>query len=120
MLEKDEEGKNKLKITAGSAQFLRRQRWHETVEAQQRPARPTGALGQANSTHQQSHLVELPQGVGLADSSTSAKSTEPTVPVGLADSPSSSSNVSSSIQVLHTFVPRRPEIGTWKTNEKKN
>jgi hypothetical protein len=34
MLEKDEEGKNKLKITAGLAQFLRRQRWHETVVAQ--------------------------------------------------------------------------------------
>jgi hypothetical protein len=86
MLEKDEEGKNKLKITARSAQFLRRQRWHETVAAQQRPVRPTGAVGQADCTHQQSHSAELPQGVVLANSSTSAKSAKPTVPIGLADS----------------------------------
>jgi hypothetical protein len=45
VLEKDDEGKNKLKITAGSMQYLRRQRWYETVAAQQRPARPTGAVG---------------------------------------------------------------------------
>jgi hypothetical protein len=51
MLEKDEEGKNKLKITAGSVQFLRRQWWYETVAAQQRPARSTGVVGQADSTH---------------------------------------------------------------------
>jgi hypothetical protein len=120
MLEKDEEGKNKLKITAGSAQFLRRQRWHEMVAAQQRPARPTGAVGQADSTHQQSHSAELPQGVGLADSSTSAKSAEPTTPVGLADPPDSSSLGPSGVQVLRIFVPHRPKIGTWKTNKKKN
>jgi hypothetical protein len=34
VLEKDDEGKNKLKITAGSMQYLRRQRWYETVAAQ--------------------------------------------------------------------------------------
>jgi len=33
VLEKDDEGKNKLKITAGSTQYLRRQRWYETVVA---------------------------------------------------------------------------------------
>jgi hypothetical protein len=33
VLEKDDEGKNKLKITAGSTQYLRRQRWYETVAA---------------------------------------------------------------------------------------
>jgi hypothetical protein len=32
--EKDDEGKNKLKITTGSMQYLRRQRWYETVAAQ--------------------------------------------------------------------------------------
>jgi hypothetical protein len=45
VLEKDDEGKNKLKITAGSMQYLRRQRWYETVATQQRPARQTGAVG---------------------------------------------------------------------------
>jgi hypothetical protein len=49
VLEKDDEGKNKLKITAGSIQYLRRQWWYETVAAQQMPVRPTGAVGQANS-----------------------------------------------------------------------
>jgi hypothetical protein len=34
VLEKDDEGKNKLKIIAGSMQYLRRQRWYETVAAQ--------------------------------------------------------------------------------------
>jgi hypothetical protein len=33
VLEKDDEGNNKLKITAGSTQYLRRQRWYETVAA---------------------------------------------------------------------------------------
>jgi hypothetical protein len=47
VLEKDDEGKNKLKITVGSMQYLRRQWWYETVEAQQRLARPTGAVSQA-------------------------------------------------------------------------
>ena len=41
VLEKDDEGKNKLKITARSMQYLRRQQWYETTAAQQRPARPT-------------------------------------------------------------------------------
>jgi hypothetical protein len=50
VLEKDDEGKNKLKITARSTQYLRRQRLYETVVAQQRPARPTGPVGQATST----------------------------------------------------------------------
>jgi hypothetical protein len=50
VLEKDDEGKNKLRITAGSTQYLRRQRWYETVAAQQRPARPTGVVGQTDST----------------------------------------------------------------------
>jgi hypothetical protein len=44
VLEKDE-GKNKLKITAGSMQYLRRQWWYETVAAQQRLARPTPPVG---------------------------------------------------------------------------
>ena len=34
VLEKDDEGKNKLKITAGSTQYLRRQRWYETAVTQ--------------------------------------------------------------------------------------
>jgi hypothetical protein len=54
VLEKDDEGKNKLKITTGSTHYLRRQRWYEMVAAQRRPARPTGAVGQADSTQQQS------------------------------------------------------------------
>jgi hypothetical protein len=53
MLEKDDEGKNKLKITAGSTQYLRRQRWYETAVAQQRPARPTPLVGQADSNTDQ-------------------------------------------------------------------
>jgi hypothetical protein len=44
MLDKDDEGRNKLKITAGSTQYLRRQRWYETAAAQQRPARPTSPV----------------------------------------------------------------------------
>jgi hypothetical protein len=34
VLEKDEKGKNKLKITTGSTQYLRMQRWYETAVAQ--------------------------------------------------------------------------------------
>ena len=34
VLEKDDEGKNKLKITIRSTQYLRRQRWYETAAAQ--------------------------------------------------------------------------------------
>jgi hypothetical protein len=57
----------------------------------------------------------------LADSaSLSAKLAKPTALVGLADSPGSSSLGLSGVQVLRTFVPHRAEIGTWKTNEKKN
>jgi len=52
VLEKDDEGKNKLKITAGSTQYLKRQRWFETMVAQQRPARPTPLVGQADSSTQ--------------------------------------------------------------------
>jgi hypothetical protein len=58
MLEKDDEGRNKLKIIAGSTQYLRRQRWYETAAAQQRPARPTSSVGQANSTQQQSQSAK--------------------------------------------------------------
>jgi hypothetical protein len=46
VLEKDDEGKNKLKITAGSTQYLRRQQWYQTAVAQQRPARPTPPVGE--------------------------------------------------------------------------
>jgi hypothetical protein len=53
VLGKNDEGKNKLKITTGSMQYLRRQWWYKTVAAQQRPARPTRVVGQANSTQQQ-------------------------------------------------------------------
>ena len=31
VFEKDDEGKNKLKITAGSTQYLKRQQWYETT-----------------------------------------------------------------------------------------
>jgi hypothetical protein len=48
VLEKDDEGKNKLKITARSTQYLRRQWWYETVAAQQRPARPTPPSSRAS------------------------------------------------------------------------
>ena len=34
VLEKDDEGKNKLKITAGLIQYLRRQLWYEIVAVQ--------------------------------------------------------------------------------------
>ena len=47
-------------------------------------------------------------------------SAELTALVGLANSPSSSGPGASSVHVLHMFIPQRPEIGTWKTNEKKN
>ena len=50
VLEKDNEGKNKLKITAGSTQYLKRQRWYKTTAAQQRPARPSPPVGQADSS----------------------------------------------------------------------
>jgi hypothetical protein len=48
VLVKDDEGKNKLKITTGSTQYLRRQRGYKTAVAQQRLARPTPPVGQAN------------------------------------------------------------------------
>jgi hypothetical protein len=50
VLEKDDEGKNKSKITSGSTQYLRRQQWYETAAAQQRPPRPTRPVGQADFT----------------------------------------------------------------------
>jgi hypothetical protein len=53
VLGKNDEGKNKLKITTGSMQYLRRQWWYKTVAAQQRLARPTRVVGQADSTQQQ-------------------------------------------------------------------
>jgi hypothetical protein len=34
VLEKDNEDKNKLKITVGSTLYLRKQRWYETATAQ--------------------------------------------------------------------------------------
>jgi len=49
MLEKDDDGKNKLKITAVSMQYLRRHWWYESVAAQQRPARLTPLVGQVDS-----------------------------------------------------------------------
>jgi hypothetical protein len=113
VLENDDEGKNKLKITTGSMQYLRRQWWYETVAAQQRPARPTRAVSQADSTQHQGQSAKPTQGAALVDlASLSAKSAEPTAPVGLANSPGSSSLGPSGIQVLRTFVPHRPEIGT--------
>jgi hypothetical protein len=42
VLEKDDEGKNKLKITTGSTQYLRRQWWYKMMVAQRRLGRPTG------------------------------------------------------------------------------
>ena len=66
-------------------------------------------------------MAQPTQGVSLANSATtSAKSAEPTAPVGLANSPGSNNSGASGVRVLRTFVPQRPEIGTWKTNEKKN
>jgi len=66
-------------------------------------------------------LAQPTQGVDVADSTTtSAKSVEPTALVSLANSPGSNSSDASGVRVLRTFVPQRPEIGTWKTNEKKN
>jgi hypothetical protein len=54
-LEKDNEGKNKLKIIAGSTQYLRRRQWwYKTAAAQQRTARPTPLVDQADSTTGQS------------------------------------------------------------------
>ena len=53
VLEKDDEGKNKLKITARSTQYLKRQRWYETMVAQQRTARPTPPVGLVDSSTQQ-------------------------------------------------------------------
>ena len=94
---------------------------YETTAAQQRPARPTPPVGQADSSTQQSQSAQPTQGVIIADSTTtSAKLAEPTTPVDLANSPGSNSSSTSGVRVLRTFVPQRPEIGTWKTNEKKN
>jgi hypothetical protein len=91
------------------------------VVAQRRLARSTGAVGQADSTQQQSQSAKPTQGVALADSAfPSAKSAEPTALIGLADTPISSSLGHSNVQVLRIFVPHRPEIDAWKTNEKKN
>jgi hypothetical protein len=79
--------------------------------------RSRGRLGRL----EQGQLVRLTQSVGLVDlASLLAKSAELTTLVSLADSPGSSSFGPSGVQVLRTFVPHRPEIGTWKTNEKKN
>jgi hypothetical protein len=50
MLEKDEEGKNKLKITAGSTQFLRRQRWRHSrgrLGQLEQSAKPTPSTSRA-------------------------------------------------------------------------
>ena len=106
VLEKDNEGKNKLKITAGSTQYLKRQRWYKTTAAQQRPARPSPPVGQADSSTQQGQSAQPTQGVGVADSTTtSAKSAKPTAPVGLANSPGSNSSGTSGVRVLRTFVP---------------
>jgi hypothetical protein len=58
VLEKDDEGKNKLKIIAGSTQYLRRQWWYETAAAQQRPARPTPPVSQADSNTGQSQSAQ--------------------------------------------------------------
>jgi hypothetical protein len=58
VLETDDEGKNKLKITTGSTQYLRRQRWYETAVTQQRPARPTPPVGHANPNIQQSQSAQ--------------------------------------------------------------
>jgi len=72
VLEKDDEGKNKLKITAGSMQYLKRQRWYETTAAQQRPARPTPPVGQADSRTQLGQSAQPTQGVSVADSTTTS------------------------------------------------
>ena len=48
VLEKGEDGQDKLIITAGSKGHLNMQQRFETVAAQQRPARPTSRVGQVN------------------------------------------------------------------------
>ncbi|XP_066357618.1 uncharacterized protein [Miscanthus floridulus] len=117
VLEKDEGGKNKLTITAGSAETLRRQRWRETYVAQQRPARPTPPVGQANPNIAQ---VQPAMQVGQTGSAPApAKSAEPTTPVGQAGSSGSSSSTALGIHVTRTFIPQNPEVGVWKTNEQK-
>lgn len=110
--DKDEDGKNKLRITAGSMKHSNKQRWYETVVAQLRSARPTPLVGQANSSLGQS--AQLTHGVSQAESSlpSIAKSAKLTVQVSQADSLASCSFSASGVHVLCTFVPPRPEIGT--------
>ena len=95
-----EEGKTKLTIVASSAQALRHQAWLDGRAAQTRPARPIEAIGQDD-------LTQAP-----------SKAVEPT-PVVRSASPEGSSSLTSGIQVTKTFIPQKPKVGVWKTNEPK-
>jgi hypothetical protein len=87
VLEKNEDGKNQLKITGSSTKYLNK-RWHdEAVATQQRPAR----------------LVP--------------HSSQTSLQTGQAGSSGSSSPDN---HKLRTFAPKRPKVGTWKSNEDKN
>jgi hypothetical protein len=96
VLEKNEDGKNQLKITAASTNHLSKPRHDEVVAARQRPARPV------------SHSSETAQAGSTASHSSQT---------GQAGSSGSSSPEN---HKLRTFAPKRPEIGTWKSNEDKN
>lgn len=76
--------------------------------SQQRLARPTLEVGQATNPAR-----PAPKG-GQADNPA-----QPAPKGGQADFHESGSGPSS-VHVLRTFVPQRPEIGTWKTNIEKN
>jgi hypothetical protein len=81
----------------------------------------TAKVSQADWSSRPGRLHLAAEPVDLANSASPlAKSIEPTALVGLADSPVSSSPSHSDVQVLCTFIPHRPEVGTWKSNEKKN
>jgi len=117
VLEKGDNGKSLIKITAGSNKHLNKQQWFKTVAAHHRPARPTPRVGQADlalpaAEQSAGQLRRLPLLMR-------ARLAKPT-PLGqLSQPPTSGNDVSFEVRVLRTFVPHRREIGSWKKNEEK-
>jgi hypothetical protein len=93
VLEKGEDCKNMLNITAISAKHLSKQQQDEAAAVLQRPAKPVLTLAT-----QQNWLGRVQ---------------EPARPVQAVPTDRVS-------MCLCTYVPKRPKIGTWKSNEEKN
>ena len=134
----NEEGKTKLTIVASSVQALRRQTWLDDRAARNRPARPASSVGQddeVQATTKQVEPTSLFRSAGGAQATT--KPTRPTSPVGQGNEArveikpaeptklvgsaglENSSSLTSGMHVLKSFVPQKPEVGVWKTNEPK-